>query len=517
MNLIIKKIHIKNFRSIDNIDFETYENNLILGANNSGKTTIIDALRWFFSKEYKFNPERDLPLNNNNAQPFVEITFSKKIKISLTYSNGKEIYKLSGGKKKQYTTIDSILNELKINLNVLYIPSVTNVNDYIKLSGQSPLRKILLDILTQCGQKEYKKEWESLVQATNIIKGSQSIITDLNDELKDWDVSLSINSPTPNIESLIKNFVNVKISHNAQDYFDIENVGSGLQRQLIFKLLKAINKQSNPNNVPKTVKQCNILLFEEPEAFLHFDQQQELARTLKGLSSTNQVFVTTHSHAFLSRNIADLKTIIRVYKEGATTKVVCISNSEAIYNRNIDEINNFIGAPNSNEECYRYFNYLDGIRGAMFFAEKVLLVEGQTEVIFINKLVDDGKINLLRGLYVVETLGKFNMPRFMNLLYAFKIPYAVLHDLDTSENQGRWNALIKKVGTKHKSKVFRYENAIDLERFIGIDVPNRKDLKPLSILYKYEKGIITTENLNKFIKLINTIFDYLNNKEKSPN
>ncbi len=48
MNLIIKKIHIKNFRNIDNVDFETYENNLILGANNSGKTTIIDALRWFF-------------------------------------------------------------------------------------------------------------------------------------------------------------------------------------------------------------------------------------------------------------------------------------------------------------------------------------------------------------------------------------------------------------------------------------------------------------------------------------
>lgn len=36
--------------SIDNIDFNTHKNNLILGANNSSKTTIVDALRWFFFK-----------------------------------------------------------------------------------------------------------------------------------------------------------------------------------------------------------------------------------------------------------------------------------------------------------------------------------------------------------------------------------------------------------------------------------------------------------------------------------
>ena len=351
-----------------------------------------------------------------------------------------------------------------------------------------------------------------MVQATNIIKGSQSIITDLNDELKDWDVSLSINSPTPNIESLIKNFGNVKISHNAQDYFDIENVGSGLQRQLIFKLLKAINKQSNPNNVSKTVKYCNILLFEEPEAFLHFDQQQELARTLKGLSSTSQVFVTTHSHAFLSRNIADLKTIIRVYKEAAITKVAKVKNQKLLDLKNF-EIKKISGHKNYNQnfEKFQYYTCLDGIRGAMFFAEKVLLVEGQTEINFINKLADDEKIRIPKGLYVVDTLGKFEIPRYLHLLYAFKIPYAVFHDSDSSNKQQNFNSVIEDIVGGHNSKVFKYEGAVDLESFLNIKIEKPK---ALSILYKYENGDIKEENLNKFINFINTIFDHFNNKEK---
>lgn len=500
--ITVKQIEIKNFRSIKSIKINCHENNLILGANNSGKTTIIDALRWFFTKEYKFESERDLPVGKHKLNSSVSVTLSNSKKITLKFEKDKVVY-LIDKKDKKYTNLDTVFHDLKINLNVLYIPSVTNVNDYVKLSGQSPLRKILFEIISNDIKKSPDK-WSEYISSKNVLLENNNLIKILNDKLTDWSVDLSLSCPEPDVEDIVKNFIKLNIKENGVETCDVNTVGSGLQRQLIFKLLETITEINEGRK--STENSLDLFLYEEPEAFLHFDQQQELARTLKKLSKTKQVFITTHSHGFLSRNIADLRTVIRVYKENGLTNVAAICYPKKIYDKNISDISGSFSEINPDVECYRYFNYLDGIRGAMFFAEKVLLVEGQTEIAFINKLVDDEKIILPRGMYITEVLGKFNMPRFMNLLKAYKIPYAVLHDLDKSEHQDKWNALIEKVGRNHNSKVYKFDNAVDLERFVGVSVPERKDLKPLSILHKYETGEITKVNLDKFISLINEIF-----------
>ena len=500
--IIVQQIEIQNFRSIKSIKINCHDNNLILGANNSGKTTIIDALRWFFTKEYKFESLRDLPVGKPKSIPSVSVTLSNNKKITLKLEKDKAIY-IIDKKDKKYTNLDTVFHDLKMNLNVLYIPSVTNVNDYVKLSGQSPLRKILFEIISNDIKKTPDK-WSEYISSKNILLENNNLIKTLNKKLTDWSVNLSLSCPEPDVEDIVKNFIKLNVKENGVETCDVNTVGSGLQRQLIFKLLETIAETKNEEKINEN--SLELFLYEEPEAFLHFDQQQELARTLKKLSVPKQVFITTHSHAFLSRNIADLKTVIRVYKENFKTKVVTIDNPKEIYNKNILDISSVFNKIHQEVECYRYFNYLDGIRGAMFFAEKVLLVEGQTEIALINKLADDEKIILPRGMYITEVLGKFNMPRFMNLLKAYKIPYAVLHDLDKSEHQDKWNALIEKVGRNHNSKVYKFDNAVDLERFVGVSVPERKDLKPLSILHKYETGEITKVNLDKFISLINEIF-----------
>ena len=72
----------------------------------------------------------------------------------------------------------------------------------------------------------------------------------------------------------------------------------------------------------------------------------------------------------------------------------------------------------------------------MFFAKKVVLVEGDTEKFVIPfcsyELVDfEKKYDLsANNVCIVECGGKNNIHIFMRVLNHFKIPYVVIHDVD---------------------------------------------------------------------------------------
>ena len=84
----------------------------------------------------------------------------------------------------------------------------------------------------------------------------------------------------------------------------------------------------------------------------------------------------------------------------------------------------------------KYFLWLNPDRCGLFFANHVLLVEGQAEQTLIRKLLGDGKINGAEcGLYVLDCLGKYNIHRFMNLLVTLGTPHSVLYDDDLNANE----------------------------------------------------------------------------------
>jgi predicted ATP-dependent endonuclease of OLD family len=65
----------------------------------------------------------------------------------------------------------------------------------------------------------------------------------------------------------------------------------------------------------------NLILFEEPEAFLHPNQQENMAYQLRTLSklSDHQVFITSHSPNFLDKAHENLLEIIRVKRDFGIT------------------------------------------------------------------------------------------------------------------------------------------------------------------------------------------------------
>ena len=88
----IQKIKIHNFRSIEDAEFNLDDYSLLIGENNSGKTTIITAIRMFYEdKGLKFVEARDFPkFQVNDAESWVEIYY---ITTEEEQENLKEEYK----------------------------------------------------------------------------------------------------------------------------------------------------------------------------------------------------------------------------------------------------------------------------------------------------------------------------------------------------------------------------------------------------------------------------------------
>ena len=65
----LHEVNIHNFRRIIDTSFSLCEYSLLIGPNNAGKSTIVDALRAFYEKDdFKFKAERDFPFVGANGK-----------------------------------------------------------------------------------------------------------------------------------------------------------------------------------------------------------------------------------------------------------------------------------------------------------------------------------------------------------------------------------------------------------------------------------------------------------------
>lgn len=546
--MIIKRIAIHNFRSIRDASFAVHDFTLLIGANNAGKSTVVDALRCFYEKDISFKRERDFPKGvlQENEGSWTEIEYlladNDLEEIGQKYQSEsrrlvlRKYFMGVGNIKPGIHSIDKAGNpepelfygpknipEGKLG-SITFIPAVSAVEDFTKLTGPSELQELVLDVLGDVIQEEESNDLtQNMSNFFSRIKKSEgekqqcsldSVERSINDELEIWGSEMRFDLKPPSVRDLVKNQLRFKLKDSCSgSQQDACQFGSGFQRHLIYSILKvrALLKQRVVSSSERKVfnAELKILLFEEPEAFLHPDQQEFLFRNLKELSKSGfQVICTSHSPKFLSLNFDDISSLVRIGKVNGFANAYQIGEDEK--KKFFDRTRNCPTVVLSDWQMVsiKYSLLMNPLRAEALFAERVLLVEGPSETALINALVSRGELRLPFGTVVIDTLGKFNMARFIILLQKLGIPHAAIIDKDESGEQQVWNKYIE----KNKQKLTRCIEYLDpdLERILGLQKncglsPDKKHQKPQMLLWHLERNEVP--NVMEFRDRVQSVVD----------
>ncbi len=155
----------------------------------------------------------------------------------------------------------------------------------------------------------------------------------------------------------------------------------------------------------------------------------------------------------------------------------------------------------SQHERFRFQLWLDSDRASMFFADKVILVEGATEKALFNYLLANDWHDLAKErVLVVDALGKYNFHRFLSLFKTYGIYHGVMFDNDDEKNE---HAAINQLIRDRKNEFtladpFEFNKC--LEKHLDLTLPGRDDQKPLQILKALEDKTITSEQITELRK-----------------
>ena len=560
----LRGIEIRNFRSILFEQIHVKDCALLVGANNSGKSSVIDAIRAFYENDgFKFDRKDDFPHSKAESEEaqeaWIELEFeltddefvslaedykstNKRLTVRKYFLTNKKTtdgkpavgYIFAYNSKGELT--DSPFYGAK-NVQsgkfgkLIYIPAISKVDEHAKLSGPSDLRDLLTDVVTLAVEQgsAFENFASNLEAFSNAIRREEtadgrslaSFEAELNSLLEPWNSNFSLKFPAPTPSDIVKSMVSWEVVDQLHGKpQSISSYGTGFQRHFIYSLISMGSKYGGRRSTKKSkdfVPSLTLLLFEEPEAFLHPPQQELLAQSLRTLSETTdwQVLCTTHSSLFVSKNANDIPSIIRMQREGDGSSAYQVSDEEwaEIVDANMainsiaekypkfgKRLHELDAKPEM--EAVKHLLWLNNDRSSLFFSNHVLLVEGPTEVALVKRLLDHGKLSgLPNGFFVIDTIGKYNVHRFMALLSAFGIRHSVLYDGD---NEVEYNAEVNQLINDSRS-CFTTEIASlasDLERFFEIPSGGAPHRKPQHVLYLYETGQIAQSKIDAFCEIL---------------
>jgi len=507
----LRKVQVHNFRGILDQSFDAMDYTLLVGPNNSGKSTLIDAIRAFYEKEgFKFKPGEDFPhIGTQDDESWVELTFAltdeeeesladnyrdgshelrvrKYFKSSEKKGDGKPkagfifAYEVSGDLAEDAFYGAKNVQSGKLG-DLVYIPAISKVDEHAKLSGPSALRDLLTGIMADVVEggeafPEFVKRLEAFAETvrTEETEDERSLFgfeAQLNGMIASWDTEFRLTFPPPSAASIIKNLLDweIKDSYHGKPQ-SVEHYGSGFQRHLIYCLIQ-LGAQYIGQKAKKKKKDftpdLSLVLFEEPEAFLHPPQQVDLARNLREVASrpTWQVICSTHSSHFASRQASDIPSIARLRREAGEMKASQISEQE-------------------------WSDIVDANAAINLIAEKYPKLAKRFHE-------DDKKPDM----EAVKHFLWLNPDRTSAFFANHVLSHAVLHDDD---HQREWNAEINQLIDDSRNAFTMAIQALkgELEDVLGIPRAGAPHRKPQHVLYQYEIGTIAGENLTAFCEAL---------------
>jgi putative ATP-dependent endonuclease of OLD family len=434
----LAKLVIKNFRKLKHAELSFQSGlNVLVGGNNVGKTAVVDALRVLLAghdEPYPRLGEEDVhcPKGGTSSGDIVfEYVFSGlnaddeadflaalvpaasgklEAHIKIRYSDPDKGGRLRAKRWCGEHEDVGLTADMMENLRGVYLPPLRDASQGLKPGRTSQLARLLQLLTDEAGIEGINK---ALLELDGELKAHLPIVntheaintrhkTMLGPQLAQLlEVGLSAND----FKSL-KSRLSLMV-----DAFEIEQNGLGFNN-LIYMAVVLSELTKNPDSCYRG------LIVEEPEAHLHPQLQAVLLQYLQSIQAVDgekpvQLFVTSHSPNFAS--IADLDSLVCLVDTGAMV--------ETFLPRSVTF------EKGKREKLERY---LDVTRAELFFARRVMFVEGAAELMMVDALAKRMGCDLRKhGVSLISVEG-LNFDSFLPLFgdKALRIPVAVLTDAD---------------------------------------------------------------------------------------
>ncbi|MBT3209381.1 MAG: AAA family ATPase [Bacteroidetes bacterium] len=475
----ITKIEIKNFRNHKETSIKLTENTVLIGKNNTGKTSFLEAIRFALDRTGRKRPTEDdfyttdtfNPQAINPLEIKLEFKETKKDRFS---SNIIDDFQGIWQYDTETTESEEPLRYIKLAYSCKYNSEnkETEIDRYFENNEGNKIEDNLLkvskqrlsyfpffyldalrDIKKQINYKssfwgdlkkdiEYDEETQNKLQ-TQIDKINELLLshTDIN-ELKNELNLLQKNINQSTGELYLQAFS--KRNWELLDQLDIfirnsetnlglpvSKHGSGTQNIATFLIFKAYINLLLPKIV-ENKEAFPIIAIEEPEAHIHPQAQRELFEEIKKLKG--QKIISTHS-PFIAEQ-TDIYDYILLRNQNGIAKA-----------QKIDEFIKYLpdGLPSiaykknktlADYEEHLIKRYAQYKHPELFFSNLFILCEGDSEKLFLEQIITYHKNKTIGqlGISVINCDGK-NYSAFLKLANILKMNWIIFSDgeLDTKQ------------------------------------------------------------------------------------